>query len=73
MPAVTLDEAVVERTSRMRYLEIHFDRILVYIKLVETRALKYRKGLPVLKAKAAKGIEQRHLFPPVSKCGAQCH
>ena len=24
--------------------------------------MKYKKGLSVLKAKAAKGIEQRHLF-----------
>ena len=29
---------------------------------METTALKYKKGLSVLKAKAAKDIKQRHLF-----------
>ena len=33
-------------------------------KHVETTALKRKKGLSVLKAMAAKGIEQRHLFLP---------
>ena len=73
MPAVTFDGAVVERTNPSRYLEIHFDRMLTYKKpqthththththkKVETTALKCKKGLSVLKAAAAKGIEQRH-------------
>ena len=62
MPAVTLDGAVAERTSHLRYLWVHLDRMLAYRKHVETTALKYKKGLSVLKAMAAKGIEQRHLF-----------
>ena len=33
-----------------------------YRQHVETTALKCKKGLSVLKAVAAKGIEQRHLF-----------
>ena len=41
---------------------MHFDRMLTYRKHVETTALKRKKGLSVLKAMAAKGIEQRHLF-----------
>ena len=62
MPAVTLDRAVAERTSHLRYLWVHLDRMLAYRKHVETTALKCKKGLSVLKAMAAKGIEQRHLF-----------
>ena len=62
MPAVTLDGDVVERASHLRYLGIHFDRMLTCRKHVETTALKLKKGLSVLKAMAAKGIEQRHLF-----------
>ena len=49
----------------LRYLWIHFDRMLTHIKHVETTALKCIKGLTVLKAiyyMAGKGIEQRHLF-----------
>ena len=62
MPAVTFDGAVVERTSHPRYLGIHVDRMLTYSKHVETTALKYKKYLSVLKAIAAKGIEERHRF-----------
>ena len=62
MPAVTLDGAVVERTSHLRYLGIHFDRMLTYRKHVETTAPKCKKGLSVPKAVAAKGIGQSHLF-----------
>ena len=36
--------------------------MLTYRQHVETTALKCKKGLSVLKAMAAKGIEQRHLF-----------
>ena len=60
MPAVIFDGAVVERTSHLRYLGIHFDRMLTYSKHVETTALKCKKGLSVLKAMAAKG--RTHLF-----------
>ena len=62
MPAVTFDGAVVERKSHLRYLGIHSDTMLTYRKHVETTALKCKKGLSVLKAIAAKGIEERHLF-----------
>ena len=62
MPAVTLDGAVAERTGDLRYLGIHFHIMLTYRKHVETTALKCKKGLSVLKAVAAKGIEQCHLF-----------
>ena len=61
MSAVTFDGAGVKRTNHLRYLGIHVDRILTY-RHVETAALKCKKGLSVLKAMAAKGIEQRHLF-----------
>ena len=60
MPAVTFDGAVVERTSHLRCLGIHFGRMLTYSKHVETTALKCKKGLSVLKAMAAKG--RTHLF-----------
>ena len=46
----------------IRYPGIHFDGMLICRKHVETTALKCKKGLSVLKAMAAKGIEQRHLF-----------
>ena len=61
MPAVTFDGAVVERTNHRRYLGVHCDIMLTYRQHVET-ALKCKKGLSVLKAMAAKVIEQRHLF-----------
>jgi len=62
MPAVTLHGAVVERTSHLRYLGIHFDRMLTCRKHAETTALKRKKGLSVLKTMAAKGIKERHLL-----------
>ena len=62
MPAVTFDGAVVERTNRLRYLGIHFYRMLTFRKHVETTALKCKKDLSVLMAVSAKGTEQRHLF-----------
>ena len=57
MPAVTFDGAVAGRTNHLRYLGIHFDRMLTYRKHVDTTALKCKKGLSVLKPMAAKGIE----------------
>ena len=62
MPAVTLDGAVDERTSHLRYLWVHLDRMLAHRKHVEITALKCKKGLSVPKAMAAKGTEQCHLF-----------
>ena len=48
--------------NHLRCIGIHSDRMLTYRKHVETTALKRKKGLPVLKAMAAEGIEQHHLF-----------
>ena len=62
MPAITVDGAVVERTNHLRHLRVHFDRMLTYRQHVETTALKCKKGLSVLQAMAAKGIEQRQLL-----------
>ena len=64
MPAVTFDGAVFERTNHLRYPGFHFDRMQTYRQHMETTALKCncKKGLSVLKAMAAKGIEQLHLF-----------
>ena len=62
MPTVTFDGAVVGRTSHLRYLGIQSNRMLTYRKHVDTTALKCNKGLSILKAKAGKGIKQRHLF-----------
>ena len=62
MPAVTFDGTVVERTNHLRYLGVHFDRMLTYMQHVETTALKCEKGMSVLKAMAAKVIEQRYLL-----------
>ena len=74
MPAVTLDGAVVERTGDLRYLGIHFHIMLTYRKHVDTAALQFKKGLLVLKAIAAKGIEQRDLFrhPPWKPLWVYC-
>ena len=72
MPAVTVDGAVVEQTNYLIYLRVHFNRLLTYRQHMETTALKCKKGLSVLKAIAAKGIEQRHLFL-LYQSGDQCH
>ena len=48
MPAVTVEGAVVERTSHLRYLKligIHFDRMLTNRQHVETTALKCKKSV----------------------------
>ena len=59
---VTFGGTDIERTDQLRYLGVHFDRMLTFNKHVEATALKCKKGLGALKAMAAKGIEQRHLF-----------
>ena len=56
MPAATVDRAVVEQTDHLRYLGIHFNRVLTYRQHVETPGLKRKKGLSVLKAMTAKGV-----------------
>ena len=61
-PDVRFNGSVIERTNQLRYLGMHFDRMLTFRQHVEATALKCRKGLSVLKAMASKGIEQRHLF-----------
>ena len=72
MPAVTFDGAVAERTSHLRYLGIHFERMLTYRKHMEATALKCKKGLSVMKATSAEYWTMPPL-PTVSKCGVQCH
>ena len=60
-PSVTFDGDAVERTSHLRYLGIYCDRMRTYRQHVETTP-KCKKGLSALKAMAAKGIKQCHLF-----------
>ena len=63
MPAVSFIGDFIECTNSFRYLGIHFDgRMLMCETHVESMKLKFRKGLSEVKAMAAKGIEQRHLF-----------
>ena len=62
MPAVSFNGEAIERTNSLRYLGIHFDRMLTYKTQVESAKLRCKKGLSALKAMASKGIEQRHLF-----------
>ena len=52
VPEVTFDGTVVEQTRHLRYLGIHFDRMLTYRKHVETTALN-RHG----------NFAQKHRFP----------
>ena len=66
-PCHLLDERQLHSFHRtnerhVRYLGIHLDRMLTYRQHVEPTALKCKKGLSVLKAMAAKGVEHRHLF-----------
>ena len=60
MPAISFNGEVIESTNSLRYLGIHFDRMPTYKTQVQSTKLRSKKGL--LKAKASKGIEQRHLF-----------
>ena len=62
MPAVSFNGEVIERTNSLRYLGIHFDRMLTYKTQVESTKLRCKKGLSALKAMVSKGNEQRHLF-----------
>ena len=62
MPAVSFSWEVIERTNNLRYLGIHFDRMLMYKTQVKSTKLRCKKGLSTFKARASKGIEQRHLF-----------
>ena len=62
MPAVSFNGEAIERTNSLRYLGIHFDRMLTYKMQVKSTKLRCKKGLSALKAMASKGIEQRHLF-----------
>ena len=62
MLAVFFNGVVIERTSSLRNLGIHFDRMRTYKMQVESAKLRCKKGLSKLKAMAEKGIEQRHLF-----------
>ena len=62
MPAVSFNGEVIEHTSSLRYLGIHFNRMLMYKTQVKSTKLRCQKGLPALKAMASKGIKQSHLF-----------
>ena len=73
MPAVSFNGEAIERTNSLRYLGIHFDRMLTYKTQVESTKLRCKKGLSTLKAMASKGIEQRHLFLLYKKCDTQRH
>ena len=55
MPAVFFNGEVIERTNSLKYLRIHFDRMLTYKTQFESTRLRCKKGL--LKAMASKGIE----------------
>ena len=52
----------MELWSKELYLGFHFVRMLTCRKHAETTALKRKKDLSVLKAMAAKGRKERHLF-----------
>ena len=61
----TIPHENIHRTheqSQLRYLRIHSDRMLTYKTQIESIKLRCKKELSPLKAKASKGIEQRHLF-----------
>ena len=61
MPAVSFNRQIIERTNSLRYLGIHFDRMLTYKTQVESAKHRWEKGLSTLKAMASKGIEQCNL------------
>ena len=58
MPVVTFDGAAAERTNHLRYLGIHFDRMLTYRQHVEATALQRMKGMSVPKAIVAESSQQ---------------
>ena len=62
MLAVSFIGEAIERTISLRYLGIHFDKMLSYKTQVKSTTLRCKKGLSTLNAMVSKGIEQRHLF-----------
>ena len=52
----------MEGANSLRYLAMHFDRMLAYKTQVESTKLRCKKGLYALGAMDSKGIEQCHLF-----------
>ena len=54
MPAVSFNGEAIERTNGLRYLGIHFDRMLTYKTQVESTKLRCKKELSALKAMASK-------------------
>ena len=62
MPVVSFSREVIERMNSLRYLGIHFDRMLTYKTQVESTKLRWKKRLSTLKAMASKGIKQHRLF-----------
>ena len=63
MPAVSFNLEIVKCTNSLRYLGIHFDRMLTCKTQVESTNLRCKKGLSAVKAMAAKKSNgQHHLF-----------
>ena len=62
MPAVSFNGEAIECTASLRYLGIHFDRMLTYKTQVKSTKLGCTKGLSTLKAMDSKGIQQHYLF-----------
>ena len=72
MPAVTADGAVVERTNHLRYLGVHFDRMMTHRQQVNNSTEVQER--PV--SPEGYGSKGHWTTPPlctVSECGTQCH
>ena len=68
IPAVSFNGEVIERTKSLRYLGIHFDKMLTYKTQVESTKLRCKKGLSALKAMASKRHLTTSSVPAVSEC-----
>ena len=68
---VSLNQKVIEHTNSLRYLRIHFDRMLTCKTQVRSTKLRCKKGLSTLKAMAFKGIEQHHLSCCIRVCDSE--
>ena len=60
LPAFSFNAEVKEGANSLRYLGIHFDRMLTYKTQIASTKLRCKKGLSVMKAMASN--KQRHLF-----------
>ena len=59
---VSFNGEVIDCTNSLRYLGIHFDRMLTHKTQDESTTLRCKKGLSTLKAIASKDIKQHHLI-----------